>query len=249
MRQKKFSIPRGAATLIVLALLVSGVISAVAAPAFAANGDAVVHPDPLAVGLKSGATQDISIRVENVQNMYGIELQIKFDPKVVQVQDADDSADGTQVAVGDWLHDGFVAANKVDNKQGTISFAATLLNPAPALSGDGTVATITFRAKADGNSPLKISKALLATRDATAIKSTVQDGAIGVSLLGQAPAVPKTNNNSNKTTKTTDDNNTNTSALPGGPSLLLLGAAGIGILAVFGAVVVLLGIVFLRRRK
>lgn len=246
MKHARFFVPQ--ALLILFCLLLVNAGAGGITPAFAANGNAVVHPDPLSVGLKSGEAQDVSIRVENVQDMYGVELQIKFDPKVVQVKDADDSKDGTQIAVGEWLQDGFVAVNQADNAKGTISFAATLLNPAPPLSGDGDAATITFRAKADGTSPLKISKALLATRDATEIKSSVQDGAIGVSLLGQAPAVQK-NNNSAPKSNASSNNNTNAPALPGTTSLLLLGAAGIGVLAVVGAVVVLLGIVLLRRRN
>ncbi len=243
MKQKIYFIARGMLVFVLLALGGAGIFSV---PARAVAANALVHPDPLTVGMKRGEEQAISIRVENVKNMYGIEFQIKFDPKVVQVQDADSSTDGIQVAVGDWLQDGFVAANKVDNSKGTIAFAATLLNPAPPLDGDGTVATIAFRAKADGNSPLKISKAILATRDATEIKSQVQDGAIGVSASAQAPVVQNKTNSSS--TQPNSENKSNTSALPGTPTLWLVGAAGVGILAVAIAVVVLLGIVFLRKR-
>lgn len=221
------------------------VFGLVSARASAADTNAIVHPDPLAAGIRSGQEQKISLRVENVKNMYGIEFQLQFDPKVVQVQDADPSKDGTQVAVGDWMGKGFVAANEADNTKGTVTFAATLLNPAPPLNGDGTVATITFHAKADGTSPLKISKALLATRDATEIKSEVQDGTIGVSASGQAPAVQNSTNGSTKTTTTTTSPASGLSTT----SLILIGAAGVGLLAFGAAVVVLLGIVFFRKRN
>lgn len=242
-----FSVVQRRAAVLVFACVISAVmLGLVSARASAADANALVHPDPLAVGIRSGQTQEISLRVENVKNMYGIEFQLQFDPKVVQVQDADPSKDGTQVAVGDWLSKGFVAANQVDNAKGTITFAATLLNPAPPLSGDGTVAKISFHAKADGTSPLKISKAVLATRDATEIKSEAQDGTIGVSSSGQAPVVQNSNNGSSKTTNSnaTADNATGLSTT----SLVLIGAAGVGVLAFLVAVVVLLGIVFLRKR-
>lgn len=207
---------------------------------------AIVHPDPLSVGMRSGEEKSISIRVDNAQDLYGIEFQLRFDPKVVQVRDADAATEGVQIEVGEWLADGFVAANQVDNKKGTILYAATLLNPAPPLNGDGTVATIQFSAEGDGTSPLTISKALLATRDATEIESEAQDGAIGVSALGQAPQV--SNNTSGNKSKTT--NNSNSNAQPGlsTTNLLLVGAAGVGVLAFGVALLVLLGIVFLRRR-
>jgi Cohesin domain len=239
-------IQRRAGVLVFACVISAVMLGLVSAGAFAADSNAVVHPDPLSAGIRSGQTQEISLRVENVKNMYGIEFQLKFDPKVLQVQDADNSKEGTQIAVGDWLSKGFVAANQADNAKGTITFAATLLNPAPPLNGDGTVATITFHAKADGTSPLKISKALLATRDATEIKSDVQDGTIGVSASGQAPVVQNSNNGSNKTTNT----NTTTSNASGlsTTSLVLIGAAGVGVLAFLVAGFVLLGIVFLRKR-
>lgn len=227
--------------LVLLATLLLGVSSA---RAFAAQNTAVVHPDPLSVGMRSGEEKEISIAVENVKNLYGIEFQIRFDPKIVQVQDADKSKAGVQVAIGDWLQDGFVAANEVDNSKGTISFAATLLNPAPALDGDGIVATINFRGKGDGTSALKLSKAILATRDATEIDSQVQDGAIGVSALGQAPVIknnPAVGNPSNS-------NNSNSTFIAGIPNLVLVGAAGVGVLAFVVALAVLLGIVLFRRR-
>lgn len=208
---------------------------------------AIVHPDPLSVGMRSGEEKSVSIRVDNAQDLYGIEFQVHFDPRIIQVQDADSSADGVQIEVGEWLADGFVAANQVDNKKGTILYAATLLNPAPPLNGDGTVATIQFSAKNDGTSPLTISKTLLATRDATEIESEAQNGAIGVSALGQAPQV--SNNTSGNKSKTA--NNANSNAQPGLSitNLLLVGAAGVGVLAFGVALVVLLGIVFLRRKN
>lgn len=226
---------------------VIALVGTIAVTTVRAADTAIVHPDPLSVGMRSGEEKSISIRVDNAQDLYGIEFQVRFDPKIIQVEDADSSADGVQIEVGEWLADGFVAANQVDNKKGTILYAATLLNPAPPLSGDGAVATIQFSAKNDGTSPLTISKALLATRDATEIESEAQDGAIGVSALGQAPKV--SNNTSGNKSKTT--NNSNSNAQPGlsNTNLLLVGAAGVGVLAFGVALVVLLGIVFLRRKR
>lgn len=211
----------------------------------AANSQTLIRPDPLAIGIKKSETQPVSIRIEGAQEMYGIEFHLRFDPKVVQVQDADKDKKGVQIATAQWVADGFVAANQVDNKRGTIDYAVTLLNPAPALNGDGVVATIQFKAIGDGTSPLQVSHALLATRDAQEIQAEWQDGAIGVSALGQAPVV-KSNSNSNK-----QSNNSNSKsesfALP--LNLLLLGAAGIGVFAFAGALVVLLGIVLWRGRS
>lgn len=242
MQHKMFQGRRGTAA----AIGILAVIALLAGYATVRAADtAIVHPDPLSVGMRSGEEKEVAIRVDDVKGLYGIEFQLKFDPKVVQVQDGDGSADGVQIAVGDWFKDSFVAANRVDNAKGTVTFAATLLNPAPAVDGDGTIATVQFRAKGDGTSPLTISKAILATRDATEIDSDVQNGAIGVSAFGQAPSVQVTTKN---TGNPANANTPSAPTLPGGSTLLLLGAAGIGILAFGAAIVVLLGIVVLRRR-
>lgn len=211
----------------------------------AAEPQAVIRPDPLTLGLKTGESKTVAMRVEQAQDLYGLEFHLRFDPKILQVQDADNETVGVQIESGDWLQDGFVATNQVDNKRGTIDYAATLLNPAPALSGDGIAATIQFKALRDGTSPLQIEKAILATRDAQEIESQIQDGAVGVSVSGQAPSVQANQNTDKKsnTRKTTPQ----TAALPS--NLLLLGAAGIGIIAFVGALGLLLLVVLMRGRS
>ena len=245
MSKQKFQFKR-LDLFVALLMLVIVMLGNSSSRVLAAQNQALVHPDPLSVGLKSGEDKDIGIALENVEGLYGIEFQLKFDPKVVQVQDADKSQKGVQVAVSDWLQDGFVAANQVDNSKGTITFAATLLNPAPAFDGDGVAATINFHAKSDGTSPLKFSKAILATRDATEIESEVQDGAIGVSAGGQAPVVQTNSKNSNAAN---ENNNPTSSIAPNTMTLVLLGAAGVGVLAVGIAIVAVIGIVFFKRRN
>jgi hypothetical protein len=151
---------------LILILTIGILLTAIVPFAAWANSNAVLRPDPVSLGLRSGAQGTVSIRVENAQALYGIEFHLKFDPKVVQVMDADRGQDGVQLIPGDWFADGFLAVNNVDNSKGTIDYAVTLLNPAEPLDGSGTIATITFKARQDGTSPLKISKAILATREA-----------------------------------------------------------------------------------
>jgi hypothetical protein len=149
-----------------------------------------VRPDPLTLGLRAGEQGVMAIRVESVESLYGAEIHLTFDPAMLEVVDADAAAPGIQVKPGDLLKDGFAAVNKADNAAGKIDFAATLLNPAMPVSGSGNVATVTFRAKANGSSALKIVSALLASKDAKEIKSAWQDGAVTVSAGGQAPQAP-----------------------------------------------------------
>lgn len=228
-------------------ILIAGVLALmlmllVPAPLFA-NPQAVLHPDPLSLGLRSGEQGTISIRVDGVENLYGLEFHLQFDPSIVEVVPADPAK---PLKPGDWLKGGFVAVNKADNTKGTIDYAVTLLNPAPPVSGGGAVATITLRGKKDGTSPLKISKAILATREASEIESELQDGAIGVSVLGQAPQVKVTTNSASQPNSSSGaPSNTNSIATP---TLVLAGVAGVGILALFGAIA-FLGIILVFRKR
>lgn len=211
--------------------------------ASAANSQTSLRPDPLSIGLKSGEQGTISMRVDNAEGMYGIEFHLQFDPNVVEVVDADASKPGVQIMPGDWLKNTFVAVNKADNTVGKIDYAVTLLNPAPPVSGSGAIATITFRAKSNGTSPLKVEKEIIASRDGKEIKSVWQDGAIGVSPLGIAPGVDQTPHSGSEPSESAQPSQ----ALPI-REIVLLGAAGLGVLAFIGALVVVAALVIFRRR-
>ena len=77
-----------------------------------------IHPDPLSLGLRPDAQGAVAIVIENVQNLYGIEFHLAFDPNVVQVEDADPAWEGVQIEPAAWLQNGFVAVNRVDNSRG-----------------------------------------------------------------------------------------------------------------------------------
>lgn len=226
---------------VVLIALVIALLAGLLPQTSSANPETLLHPDPQSIGLKSGEQGSISLRVDDAQNMYGIEFHLTFDPNVVEVVDADASKPGVQIASGDWLKNSFVAVNKADNAAGKIDYAITLLNPAPPVNGGGTIAKITFKGKNNGTSPLKVQKAVLATRDAKEIKAQWQDGAIGVSPFGTAPGV-------SQTTHTDDESSQTSEGLPI-RQIVLLGAAGIGVIVFVGAAfIALIAIIFVRRR-
>ncbi|MBU4224405.1 MAG: cohesin domain-containing protein [Chloroflexi bacterium] len=159
------------------------------AAAIAQGGDVILRPDPLSLGLTPDAQGTVTILLEKVQDLYGMEFHLAFDPNVVEVMDADPAKEGVQIEPADWWKDGFVAVNNADNRSGRIAFAATLLNPARPVSGDRAVAVITFRAMKAGVSALSIESAILSTREAEEISYTAQNGGIGVNPSGQAPDV------------------------------------------------------------
>jgi len=183
MRQNRCNVMRQAITAAMFAV----VCVLTSALASAAQSSVIVRPDPVALGLKSGTEGAVVLRFENVEALYGLEAHLTFDPNIVEVVDADAAKPGVQLQAADWLKDGFVATNQADNSIGKIDFAATLINPALPISGTNSFATINFRAKQDGVSPLTIDNAILVTRDADVIGSIAQNGRVGVSVDGSFP--------------------------------------------------------------
>jgi hypothetical protein len=131
--------------------------------ASAAQGGTVLRPDPLEQTIGVGQVETVSIVVENIEELYGGEVHLQFDPDVVEVVDADEGKAGVQITPGDFPKAEFVAVNKADNTAGTIDYALTQLNPTPPANGSGVFLSIQFRGKALGeSSPLTSSKNVLA---------------------------------------------------------------------------------------
>jgi hypothetical protein len=173
-----------------ISILLTGTLITLALPnipAVAQNSQVVLRFDPPALGLSPDAQGTVDVLVENVQALYGLQFQFAFDPDILEVIDADPDKEGVQVKPADCWKDGFVAVNQVDNENGQIAFAATLLRPALAINGNRPIATITFAARKNGTSGLRVESAILSTRNAEAISYTQQAGAIGVNASGLAP--------------------------------------------------------------
>ena len=128
-----------------------------------------------------GQTVPLPVSVADIQDLYGIEFHLRFDPAVVQVADADPSTNGVQVAEGDFLSADFVARNEVDNQAGTIDYAVMQVNPNEPRSGGGTLLIIRFQGVGAGRtSQLEVEAIVLTTRDGDVIPVTVTDEEIRV---------------------------------------------------------------------
>jgi general secretion pathway protein D len=109
--------------------------------------------DPASVSQKAGSTFAVNVSLSGAQNVYSVPLQITYDPKVLQVVNVSNGAflsqDGQPVAL--------VQPRKDDNS-GMLQITATRPPGASGVSGQGSVVTITFLAKASGQSMLTIAK-------------------------------------------------------------------------------------------
>ncbi len=124
---------------------------------------------------------EIPLEVRDVQDLYGIDVEVRFDPAVLTVEDANPNQDGVQPALGTFLDAGLILFNTVDNEAGVMRFAMSQVNPSEAKSGDGVVLVLYFRGIAEGESDLTVSMVELATRTGEGIASEGVDSSITVS--------------------------------------------------------------------
>ncbi len=146
------------ASLIFLVLLI--LIASSVVPTFAQSGGAKVYLQPVAA-TKNSLTVDVV--AENAAELYGVEFKLKYDPAVVSVVDANPEQQGIQIDAGNFLpsNQGFVVINQANPDEGTILFAMTLLNPAPAVSGTGPLAQVSFDVLQAAPSTIDIADAKL----------------------------------------------------------------------------------------
>ena len=140
----------------------------------------MVRVIPANLSLAVGNTSDVAVEIVDVEGLYGFDIQLSFDPTVVEVVDADPAKPGVQVSLGRMLESGMSVRDGADNTTGVIHYAMTQLNPSEAKSGTGNLIVVKLRGKAAGNANLVITSVDLAARDASAIASSPQPGAVTV---------------------------------------------------------------------
>jgi LysM repeat protein len=160
----------------------------VASPAFAQSGPGV-RVNPATVAEQVNATFTVSIDVENVTNLTAFEAHLQFNPAVLEV---------LQVTNGGFVAADFVAQNVFDNTAGTIDYAVAQMNRPPA-QGNGTLMTVTLRAKANGSSTLALrptaaapSGLLLADQDGASIQAAWVNGNVVIGATATPTSAPAT---------------------------------------------------------
>ena len=113
---------------------------------------------------------EVEVLLQDVVNLYGVEVHLTFEPAMIDVKDANGERAGVQIVPGEaFVDEGFVALNQVDNDEGAIDFAATLLNPAKPLQDEVKVASFLVEGLAAGSSDIAFSEILLADRQANSL--------------------------------------------------------------------------------
>ena len=136
-------------------------------------------PSPALVGVNG--LVNVSLVISNVEDLYGAQVSLTFDPAVVKVIDADPSLPGVQISPGEFPYPDWVVRRMADNEAGTIEYAVTQLSPREPVSGEGVLATITFAGLKPGETDLVFQSYILAdvnadNTDAAWVEGELQTG-------------------------------------------------------------------------
>jgi hypothetical protein len=163
-----------------LALTLALTLSGLLASGAAGQPQATVKLVPSTAKIDHGQTVVVVLRVEGVQNLYGAQADLHFDPSRLNAQDADPEAEGIQSALGSFLSPDFVVVNEVDNKAGTLRLAFTQMAPNPPVGGNGDLATVTFEGISSGEATLTLEEVILADVDGQKINAHLEEATIQV---------------------------------------------------------------------
>ena len=150
----KTGLPLLALVLLVLVIPTSGVSMSTSATPHEAASLPVVRVAPTIGVVAVGGTLDVALRVENVENLFGLDLVIQFDPTKIRVLDirrgpfAEIDDDSKWFTIRNW-----------DNGVGQARFAATQVGSLEGVSGSGVLATIRFQGFTRTYSPIAFSTA------------------------------------------------------------------------------------------
>jgi len=114
-------------------------------------------------------TVRVDIMVANIEDLYGVQLNLGFDPDVVEVQDAYSFLPGIQIEEGDFLIPDEVPTNQADNAAGVIALTMSLQGDKPGVSGSGRLATITFHGVDRGETEVGFRQSVLSDPQSVAI--------------------------------------------------------------------------------
>ncbi len=108
--------------------------------------------EPAEINAVKGNTFAVNLQISGAQNVYSVPVQINYDPNKLQLVNVSNggflSQDGQAVAL----------VHREDDTTGTLQITATRPPGSGGVSGQGTVVTLTFQAKASGQTPLTITR-------------------------------------------------------------------------------------------
>ncbi|MFH1086279.1 MAG: cohesin domain-containing protein, partial [Chloroflexota bacterium] len=136
--------------------------------------------------LMVGRTSFVELRVDDVRDLFGVQLEVSYDPTVVRITDADPVAPGVQIGAGN-IFDGLpwnVDYNIVDPAAGKIRYAFQLQRTVTAgVSGNGSLARLDFTGLVPGASPVTWVEVILTDLHGRSLEHTREPGRIRVLVM------------------------------------------------------------------
>lgn len=116
----------------------------------AATPAAQLQFDPATVTVKPGDSATVGLTVANINDLYSIPLLIRYDPKVIQIE---------EIRNGGFLSGGtqeIAILPHIDHERGEVVVSATRQPNTPGVSGTGTLFGLVVRATGPGTSSIQI---------------------------------------------------------------------------------------------
>jgi len=141
----------------IYAVLIPSMLFLICATSIKATSTTIVKVDPLSTSANLGETFTVSVVIENVQNLYGLEVDLRWNTSVLKVINVDVRL-GVESHPDGVLHEDFF--NLTESKDGEYFIAATSYGLAPPFYGSGTIFRITFNVTKAGSSKLDLETQL-----------------------------------------------------------------------------------------
>lgn len=133
-----------------------------------------IYVDPMIVTVDPGETFSVDIKIDNVKHLYNYEFRLQWEPAVLDVTSV---TEGPFLNADDTYSTFFVKKENFPSI-GHLYVVCTLMGePRTATaSGSGTLATVKFLVKEEGNSSLHLYEPLLEDYDGNKMPHTTEDG-------------------------------------------------------------------------
>ncbi len=174
------------------------------------SSDAIVTFSPAEQSLQVGDAAIINVQVEQAENLFAVAMNLRFDPTVLQVQDANPEIEGIQIGLGDFPNPEEVSENRVIHSTGVIDYAAAQVSTDQPNKSEGLLATIAVEAVGPGTSDLTVVSIQLVNGNGDEIPTTTERGTISVQVdPNQSIATPTLEITSTVVITTTETPTTN----------------------------------------
>ncbi len=143
-------------------------------PSTPASGEARAAFTPSSAEGQAGGIMTVSLRVENAKDLFAGNIRLKFDPKILRVNDI--AAGGLLASDGQPV----VPTKNVQNDIGEVTLALNRLPGGKGVSGSGNLATITFQLVGKGSTAVSVPQLRLQNSDTNTIPVSLPEMTITV---------------------------------------------------------------------